>query len=150
MSRTILSVPVTDELKRSLMTRAEQLDRPLSWVVREALRAWLASGAGERQVEYRGGEGRVERDIPDTSADVGLGPPPAASGTKAERLASARAAVARHQARAGHGDELEVSSEDGKRPMQVPGRRGFETRVTPNGLRLDVPIPGESYVDEND
>lgn len=87
MSRKIISVPVSDELNASLMKRAEQLDRPVAWVAREALRAWLASGGHERQVEYRGGESRVERDyplpdhrprsIPDVSAeDVGLGPPP--------------------------------------------------------------------------
>lgn len=62
-----------------------------------------------------------------SDGDVGLGPAPV-SAPKAERLAHARAALA-----------------------TVPTRRGFETRlVGPNGLKLEVPIPGESYVDEND
>lgn len=139
------------DMHERLQVAAERERRPVAWVVREALMAWLASGGEERSGIGQGVKAALlARSIPDVSADELLGAPPAENGAKAERLARARAAVARHQARAGYGDELEISSEDGKRPMRVPERRGFETRVTPNGLRLDVPIPGESYVDEND
>lgn len=95
--------------------------------VAQLVRLWVAERLGGEcpQVEYRGGETRVERDIPDTSADELLGGPEpmAADAPKAVRLARARALVA-----------------------SVPTRRGFETREIRPGMALEVPT-GDSYVE---
>jgi len=126
-----VSVPMAPELIASLQLEAERLQRPVAFVVRLAVQAWL-----------------IKRDVnQDMSAeDVGLGPPLEVEGSgddmavpspgrvmrvpvapKAERLVAARAAL-----------------------NGVPARRGFASRELPSGKVLEVRVPGESYVDPND
>lgn len=180
-----ITVQISAETHSALQRRAEIMRRPVGWVAREAIEAWLASGERPTEAEVRrwvddtsGVTSVMRGEIPDTSADELLGggglatvTGPMSLGTpKPQRLAAARAALSGAKERRGYGDGLEVDAEDSKSPMsigralgrqamegvreevaRIRERRGFETReVGPNKLLLEVPIPGESYVDEND